>query len=250
MYGETNLLIYLYQLNDTSEVYWDEAVLEHTMLACTTCCLYRHYMTTSTTKQNTLTKQSISGITSMWRAKATAFKSVLCFPVLRANSCLLRLFRALHSGKIVSSDMNHKQTNCDIEFISVCLMLSTIFRVRLLLLRAPLPFLVYSQLLRCVSYSFLINPRWFMTWFYCHQLMQVACGSHRASFQGSSGLPLLGLLLVFRLRVSVSVDGFAGLERDPLEAWVRVTTLEGTSKRVSIGCVLCFKPLNGQSVLS
>lgn len=43
----------------------------------TTCCLYRYYMTTKTTKQNTLTKQSVSGITSMRRAKMTAFKSVI-----------------------------------------------------------------------------------------------------------------------------------------------------------------------------
>jgi hypothetical protein len=52
------------------------------------------------------------------------------------------------------------------------------------------------------------------------------------------------------LCVSLSVDGLASLQRDPPEAWVRVTPLEGTSKRGSLERVACFKPLKEQSVLS
>jgi hypothetical protein len=48
----------------------------------------------------------------------------------------------------------------------------------------------------------------------------------------------------------LSVDGLASLQRDPPEAWVRVTALEGTSKTGSLERVAGFKPLKEQSVLS
>jgi hypothetical protein len=85
-----------------------------------------------------------------------------------------------------------------------------------------------------------------MTGFYFCHLMNVGSGSHWASCPGVSGLILFGLPLVFQLRVSVSVEGFASLHRDPPEAWVRLTALEGTSKRNSLERVECFKPLNQQ----